>query len=257
MMMTHNQKTRTAVSLMAVLLLVAGFCGCVTQRHIREVRADVQRVESRLVEVDAGLARVDSLVRADSDANNRLRADLSASMSEIQRQMAALLEGYNDLLQQINALNQRGTRVLSDSPGSQPGSVRPSTSPGSASAACTNAYDSAFILVRRGEYDRAIEDFRSFLQRCPNHEYIENAHYWIGECYYSLEKYADAITQLEFMVGEFKGSPNLGRAIFKLARSHQELEHKDEAKRLFQRLVDEFPGTMEAEQAKEQLKVLR
>ncbi len=122
---------------------------------------------------------------------------------------------------------------------------------------CDRTYDEAFILVRRTEYDKAIEGFREFLQQCEKHDLVENAYYWIGECYYSLEKYDEAVTEFEYLIDHYRSSVNTSRALYKLGRSKQELGKKSEAQKIFQQLIDDYPGTLEAEQAKERLKDLK
>ena len=152
-----------------------------------------------------------------------------------------LLENNNDLMRKINELTQKPpvTHIIKDSPGAQPDV--PTTS-----VDCNTTYDESFLLVRRAEYEKAIEDFMKFLADCPDHENVENAHYWIGECYYAQEKYAESVAELEYLVEEYQSSSTLGRAYYKLARSKQELGKTDEAKDIFQRIVDDYPGTLEA-----------
>ena len=115
-------------------------------------------------------------------------------------------------------------------------------------------YDEAFILVRRGEYEQAIAAFEGFLAQCESHGSAENAYYWIGECYYSMGKFVEAVEQFTTLAEKFKSSVNLGRALYKLGRSQQELGKNADARKSFERVVDEFPETLEAEQAKERLK---
>ncbi|MEE8576053.1 MAG: tol-pal system protein YbgF, partial [candidate division Zixibacteria bacterium] len=122
---------------------------------------------------------------------------------------------------------------------------------------CSFTYDEAFILVRRGDYEKAIEGFQNFLTHCQKHENAENAHYWIGECYYSLEKYVDASAEFEYLLENYKSSVNASRALYKLARSKQELGKTSEAKQMFQKLFDDYPETLEGSQAKERLKDLK
>jgi len=55
---------------------------------------------------------------------------------------------------------------------------------------------------------------------------------------------------------QFKSSPKIEQAIYKLARSNQELNKTKEAKEFYQILIDEYPATLEAKQAKERLKDL-
>ncbi|HOP08004.1 MAG TPA: tol-pal system protein YbgF [candidate division Zixibacteria bacterium] len=269
-MINRKNATMTAILTMAVLVLGIWLGGCATSRQVRELQADVARVEGQIKTVNTSITHTDSLIQAGSEADNRLRADLRSDMDALRQQMAALLESYNDLMQQVSQLGQREIRVIGSSPGASedrpanpptstdtPPPVTPPTTTAPHGIDCTALYDTAFLTVRRGEYETAIAQFRDFLDQCPDHENIENAHYWIGESYYATEKYVDAINELDKMIKDYQGSPQLGRALFKLARSHQELDHKDEAKRLFQELIDDYPNTLEAEQAKEQLKILK
>jgi tol-pal system protein YbgF len=162
------------------------------------------------------------------------------------------------------ASNQVIKLPLQGSPGaSQPGpgdtTSAEETPPPAAtpSADCIDTYDKAFTQVRRGEYDAAIEGFRSFLAECPDHSDVENAYYWIGECYYSQEKYTQAIAEYEHLIQAYPDSPNVGRALYKLARCKQEIGKTDEARKLFEQLVNEHAGTLEAEQAAQRLKDLQ
>lgn len=53
-------------------------------------------------------------------------------------------------------------------------------------------YDSAFVLVKNGQYDKAESSFLSFLEANPDHELAGNAKYWLGETYYVRGKFEQA-----------------------------------------------------------------
>jgi len=208
---------------------------------------------------------MDSVVNAGEQSNAKLRTDVIMAVDEIQQQMSALLENYNDLLAQINALGQKESIVYlppTSSPGSQPESElsgEPATQgnmPRRPTIDCDMTYDEGFVMTRGGEYDKAMEAFDKFMIECPDHENIENAYYWYGECFYAQEKYTDAIEKFDFLVKNHKNSPKAGQALYKIARSNEELGKKAEAKKIFQKLVDEYPETLEAQQAREKLKEL-
>ena len=59
------------------------------------------------------------------------------------------------------------------------------------------------------------------------------------------------------MLKNFPKSVNAGRAMYKLARSKQELGQKADAKKIFQQIVDQFPNTLEAEQSKDRIKEIK
>jgi tol-pal system protein YbgF len=251
-MITRTNISITAISFMAVMFIGLCFWGCATPRQVEEIRAEIAEVKAQNQETQQMLAHTDSVITAEGEAGAKLRGDLAATISDVQQQMATLLENYKDLMQKLADMNQKKA-TLSSSPGAQEGQAGNDTS----KMDCGLAYDDAFVLVRRNKYAEAIEGFNQFLKNCPKHESVENAYYWIGECYYSLGKYHEAITQFNLLMKEFKGSPNLSRALYKLGRSQQELGKKEDARKTFKKLVDEFAGTLEAEQAKERLKELK
>jgi len=250
--------------MMAVIFLGTAFIGCVTPRHIDELRADIARIEAGNQKSDRLVARMDSIIVAGAEADNRLRGNISATMDDLQQQISALLENYNELLSKIDALSRKENviHIPKSSAGAQPDPVLPGTANNQSTQTakpydCDSTYDEAFILIRQGEYEQSIEGFSLFLKNCPKHESAENANYWIGESYYAMEKFADAITQFETLINEYKSSPNLGRALYKLGRSQQELGKKADAKATFQKLIDDLPETLEASQARERLKDLK
>jgi tol-pal system protein YbgF len=258
--MLIRKNYKTAIVMMAAVIVVGVFGGgCATTRHVHEIRADIARLESQNQETQETLSRVEAAVSSGSTGDSQLRAEMATTISSLSQQIDALLESHNDLMQIVDKLSRQPQVIIRNSPGSQPDTEiqQPPVVVETPRADCASTYDEAFILVRQGEYTQAIAGFRSFIEKCPNHEDADNAYYWIGESFYSLEKFADAIIELEYMVEEYKSSPTVGKAVYKLARSKQELDKKDEAIVLYQRLVDDHPGSLEAEQAKERLKELK
>ncbi len=250
----------TAILSMAVIFCALILTNCVTPRHIDEVKAEIRNVEQQNQTTQDLVTRMDSIISYSAEADNKLRNEVNFTMGEIQGQISALLENYNDLLQKIDELSRKQNvkTIIRSSPGSSQNSAE--TTGGQTSPTgfeCDNKYDDAFILVRRGEYQQAIDGFTKFLENCTSHGSVDNAHYWIGESYYALGKYPDAVIEFEKLINDFKTSPNLGRAYYKLARSQQELGKNAEAKKLFQKLIDEYPETLEAQQARERLKDIK
>jgi tol-pal system protein YbgF len=260
-MSSKSNRYLTAVTVMAVLYLTSGFIGCATSRQIDEVKAQISEVEMQNRQSLASVMRLDSMITEEMESNKKLRNEMNVTVSDLQQQIASLMENNQELMHRLEALmtdlSRRGQTIIKPSPGAQDQRTDTvSTTPPAPSINCQETYDESFIQVRRGEYEKAITGFQTFLSECRNHELAENAYYWIGECYYSMEKYTEAIAQFETLLSTYKASVNASRALYKLGRSQQELGKKEEAKKVFKRIVDEFPGSLEAEQAKERLKEL-
>ena len=262
MIKTRIQNIKTATSIVAVFVLSIILGACVTPSQIDELRADIGKVQAENRKTQQLLVRIDSLMAVEQQNDQKLRNDMSYTSDELQRQVALLLENYNEMMNQLNQIASGGrvTHVVRSSPGSQQKTadtlITGESAPPLQQAAidCQKAYDEAFILVRQGEYENAISKFSGFMAECENHASAENARYWMGECYYSLGKFLDAIEHFQALLDRFKGSVNSGRALYKIGRCNQELGKNDEAKKIYQRVIDEFPQTLEAEQSKERLK---
>lgn len=257
----------TAIVAMAVMFLGSCLTGCVTPRHIDELRADVGEVKQQNTETQEMVTHMDSVMTQDAEANRKMRTDVSMSVADLQQQINALLENYNTLMQQLQRLYEKQPVVVlppKSSPGAQSDTPK-QQGPASTEPAvvdnppidCGATYDDAFLLTRSQEYEKAIEKFREFLTYCSKHESAERAHYWIGECYYSLEKYVDAINEFRYLLDNYKSSVNASQALYKIARSNQELGKTAEAKKLYQQVIDDYPSSFDAGQAKERLRELK
>jgi len=252
----------TAILPMAVIGLGLLASGCCTKRDVAEINDRLSRIEAQGRQTQELTSRMDTLITQAVEANRQLQNDVRYSSDELNRQMTQLMENYADLLSRIDRLSSQQVikLPLKDSPGVQadiPSGEATTPPEGTQSSAeCVDMYDNAFTQVRRGEYEPAINGFRTFLAQCPNHKDVENAYYWIGECYYSQEQYTQAIAEYEHLLKTYPDSPNVARALYKLARCKQEIGKKSEARELFQKLVKEHGGTLEAEQAAQRLKDL-
>jgi len=255
--MNRELKTMTAVVATAVIL-IGLIGGCCTKRDVDAINTRLGMVESQTRETRDMITRMDSLLTATTTSNQQLQNDVRLSSDALAQQLAQLLENYNDLTTRIERLNQQPVRV---SPSSSPGAqTQPAGQPPAGagqSKDCLDTYDAAFTQVRRGEYEAAITGFRKFLADCSTHADVQNAYYWIGECFYLQEKYTEAIAEYEQLLKNYPDAPNVRGAIYKLGRCKQELGKTAEAKTQFQRLVKDYAGTLEADQAAERLKDLK
>lgn len=255
-MPTRYKNSITAITCMAVMFISALLSGCVTPRHIDELKAQMSEIESQNSRTQQMLERVDSTVSAEATASSRLRNDMSLTVDQLGQQIDLLLENFHDLMEKIEQMDQR-KGILRPSPGVQTPdrSQQPVQPP--AGFDCDLAYDEAFLQARRAEYEKAVTNFRKFIEECPSHGSVENAHYWIGESFYALEKFAEAIDEFELLVKAYRSSHNLGRSYYKLARSNEAIGKKAVAVTHYQKIVDDFPQTLEAEQARNRLKELK
>ncbi|MCF7826768.1 MAG: tetratricopeptide repeat protein [Candidatus Marinimicrobia bacterium] len=115
------------------------------------------------------------------------------------------------------------------------------------------AYNDALNNYFNNDFLEAIQEFRILIQREPTGAYADNAQYWIGECYYSLEDFESAITEFE-KVFDFDENNKSDHALFKIALSYQQLGRYLKARENMERFLREYPDSELASQAKDFLK---
>lgn len=126
-------------------------------------------------------------------------------------------------------------------------------SPGQDQAAASDLYRRAFNGFREGRYGQAILDFEEFLRRYPDHDYADNAQYWIGECYYSQTEYEQAIGEFGRVLDRYAGASKVPDALLKIGLCYQNLGDQEKARAFWKRLVSEHPDSEAASQARKLL----
>ncbi|HEY4715594.1 MAG TPA: tol-pal system protein YbgF [bacterium] len=118
-------------------------------------------------------------------------------------------------------------------------------------------YKQGLTAYNSKDYQKAKETFKSIIETFPNGKYIDNAHYWAGECYYSEGNYLAAIDEYGIVIEKYPSSPKRPAALLKAGMAFLELKRKKESKVFFQRVVNEYPKSEQAHMAKRKLAQLK
>lgn len=112
------------------------------------------------------------------------------------------------------------------------------------------AYDKAVNLVLKDKlYDKAIPEFKSFIQKFPSSIYQPNAHYWLGQLLFTKGELADAAKSFETVVEQYPNSNKRADALFKLAMVAQKQGNKTKAKEKFEQVISQYPDSTSAKLA--------
>ncbi len=106
----------------------------------------------------------------------------------------------------------------------------------------TTKYNEAFQFYKDHQYLEAIQKFKNLISENSNHKLSDNCQYWIGECYYDMKNYEQAIISFE-KVFSFTDSNKDDDAQLKLGICYHRLNQNDKAKEEFQRLITYYPDS--------------
>lgn len=118
-------------------------------------------------------------------------------------------------------------------------------------------YQTAYQDYVNKNYELSILGFREFLTRSPKSPLADNAQYWIGESYYSLNKFNEAMVEFSRVIENYPNSAKKYAALLKKGYSLLELRRTDEGTKELQNLIKMYPQTEEAKLADAKLKSIR
>jgi len=138
-----------------------------------------------------------------------------------------------------------------------PKAANPEPPPGgeviSAASKSEKLYAGALALFSNREYPQATAKFQEFVAEYPDHKLAGNAQYWIGECYYSQRRFAEAADEFAKVERLFPASPKVPGALYKRGLSLWEAKRTADAQAAMQRLLDKYAQSDEAAKAREKL----
>ena len=137
-------------------------------------------------------------------------------------------------------------------------SSSPVAAPG---AGAEGSVDVAAVYARSRElhverrFDEAVAGFTGILEGAPDSDLADNARYWIGEARYLQRRFRQA--QAEFTkVLAYPYTEKADDAQLMIARCYLALGESDQAMAAFRKLLQNYPGSEYADEAREELRKL-
>jgi len=198
--------------------------------------------------------QTDRLMKAEADMRVDL-GNLSGQLDELQGKLDDTNFRISQLSQQIASANQDLKAVRNATAPTGPAAV-----PGGAGAAAAadpeTLYQTAYSDYLRGAYDLALLGFRQYLEAYPDTDLADNAVYWIGECRYRQQRFAEAITEYDRVLQQWPRSDKTASALLKKGYAQLELGRRSDAIDQLNKVVKTFPNSDEANLARQKLQSL-
>jgi tol-pal system protein YbgF len=205
---------------------------------IRKTAADLQAtIDSSKVDIQVMSGKVDDLsLQAKKPADDLLllREDFDRRNTGIDKRLEKIEKGLDELQKHVAELRSREAEKTPDA-----------------------IYQKGLDAHKSGDYGKSREQLTRFIELFPKHELTANAHYWLGETYYSEKVYDQAILEFEKVVKEFPAKGKAPAALLKQAMAFKELDDAKSARFVYKKLLENYPLSDEVKVAKEKLKELK
>lgn len=118
-------------------------------------------------------------------------------------------------------------------------------------------YQKAYSLYEKGDLKEARRLWNEYLQRFPKGKWIGQTHFYIGETYFREKEYEAAILEYQKLIELPGANPLKPKAMLRQAEAFVALKDKKAAEILYKKIIQLYPGTKEAKEAKAELSKLK
>jgi tol-pal system protein YbgF len=210
------------VLVMLVALTVAG-CGS-SEESMDEWTQEPAATPTSMLEY-----RIDSLTQD----NARMRDQLESVSTENRKLVARNAE----LETKINELSTAQPAV---------------TTPAVSSVDASSGYEGALAKYKAHDFEGAINSFQALIDGNIEPRLVDNCHYWIGESYYGLRQYKNALKEFKTVIG-LPRSEKKADATLMSGNCSAVLGDAAAAREAYEKVVADFPTSPLVDKAKDKL----
>ncbi len=235
------------------------------------VEQRMQRVEQQINTIQNGdiSARVGSLQDQVQSLQGQVEL-LTHQLQQLQAQSKAQYQDMDKRLTQQNALTKTTTLAAGDSDKRKKPVTKLAVTSSATESISTRTdvnqpnvaeeqeiYQTAYNMIKAKKYDEAVKALQGMLHKYPSGQFASNAHYWLGELYGLMGKNDQALNEFNTVVKLFPDSPRVSDAQLKVGLILASQSKWSEAKTIFKKIINRYPGTASARLASENLKQIQ
>jgi tol-pal system protein YbgF len=236
--------------------------GCYSTKMMEFTYLQLDTVKTTQQEL---LRRVDELSRLyqeDREGRLQTQAEVNLALQDLRDALETLGYRVDDsaqlLLQRstpetVSPAGPRSDAVADTSRGGVQNPVGSTAAPTIANDEAGKLFQASYMDLTLGNYDLAVQGFKNYLVRFPGAPNVADAHYYLGESYYSLSRYLESVAEYQNVIKEYPRSRLAPACYLKSGYCYQKLEEGDLAEKSFRDLISLYPRSEEAEQARLEL----
>jgi tol-pal system protein YbgF len=271
----NSQIRSTVLALLSVTCLVAAPAWGVNKETI-QLQTQVQQLQEQMTAMqrsfDERMGVMNNLVERDTDAVNKVAAAVSALQSTLQKQqgdssthvdqLSGQLQSLNDTLDELKARLAKVSKQLEDMQSSQQSAAATTAQQQAQQKDMAQApppdvlYNNALRDYNGAKNDLAIQEFSDYVKYYPNTDLAGNCYFYLGEIQFRQGNYQQAAQSYDQVLQNFPTGSKVASAQLKKGFSLIELGKQEDGVVELRRVIQRYPRSPEALQARERLRKL-
>jgi tol-pal system protein YbgF len=245
-------------------------------KEMIQLQTQVQQLQEQMTAMqrsfDERMGVMKNLVEQDTDAINKVTVALTALQTTLQKQqgdssthvdqLSGQIQSLNDTLDELKARLAKVSKQLEDMQSSQQSLAAQQAQQQAQQQAAAQApppdvlYNNALRDYNGDKNELATQEFSDYVKFYPNTDLAGNCYFYLGEIQFRQGNYAQAAQSYDQVVQNFPAGNKTASAQLKKGFSLIELGKQDDGVAELRRVIQRYPKSNEALQARERLRKL-
>jgi len=170
-------------------------------------------------------------------------SEVERLQQEVQSRDQQIIALRSDLAKQESAIQELETQLHARQSAASPVRIR------GVSEEFRRQYEESMVQYNQRNYREALAGFSRLLAMDDKNSLSDNAQYWLGECYYGLGNYNQAVAEFQKVLS-FNRSNKSDAVLLKLGLCYVRLGDRNQARSELQQLIANFPNSQYVDKAR-------
>ena len=264
-----------------ILFVFALFTICIApaygaNKDIVELQTQVTQLQQQMTQMkqsfDERMGIMRNLLEQNTDATNKVTTAINGLQASINKQqqdrsgqgdqLSGQIQALNDTMDELKVRLTKLSKQLEDMQTAQQSMAAQQAQAQQQAQAIAQApapdvlYNNALRDYNGAKNDLAIQEFNDYIKFYPNTDLSGNAYFYLAEIQFKAGDYQKAVPNYDLVLQNFPGGNKAAAAQLKKGFALLELGKEDEGTQELKHVIQRYPRTNEATQARERLRKL-
>jgi tol-pal system protein YbgF len=243
-------------------------------KDIVQLQTQVQQLQDQMTQMkqsfDERMGVMKNLIEQNTDAANKVTSAIEQLQNTLNKQqqdrggqvdqISGQIQALNDTMDELKVRLAKVSKQLEDMQSAQQSLAASQAQQQQQQAAMAQApppdvlYNNALRDYNGGKPDLATQEFNDYIKFYPNTDLAGNAYFYLAEIQYKAGDYKKAVPNYDLVLLNFPGGNKAAAAQLKKGFALIELGQQDEGAQELRHVIQRYPRTNEATQAREKLR---
>jgi tol-pal system protein YbgF len=273
-----SNRVRLPLALSLVFFVVSIVPAFGANKDIIELQTEVSQLQTQMTQMkqsfDERMGVMKNLLEQNTDVTNKVTIAITALQASINKQqedrsgqgdqLSGQIQSLNDTMDELKVRLTKLSKQLEDMQSAQQSMAAQQTQAQQQAQQQAQAmaqapapdvlYNNALRDYNGGKNDLAIQEFTDYIKFYPDTDLAGNCYFYIAEMQYKTGDFQRAVANYDLVLQNFPGGNKAAASELKKGFALIELGKEEEGTQELKRVIQRYPRTNEATQAKERLR---